>query len=365
LLQSPYGAIMKAPIPRLYLGTMTFAWSQTSSKVDHPVALEMVKKFISFNTERGEKLHRIDTARIYAGGSTEDMVGSVLAKLGLVDGIVAIGTKAHPSQKGGLSRNGIEDQFKASVIAMGAMKIDKVDEYYLHQPDTEYALLESLKCLHEMITNGAISAIGMSNYNVKEMERVFALVKKHDLTPPTVYQGLYNPLNRLVENELLPLLKANQCSFVAYNPLAAGLLAGKHTDPDQVQKGRFKDNQNYLPRFYTLANFDAIELIRQACEKESITMVEATYRWLLRHSALGLEDGVLLGASSLVQLDQNLKACSAAKERPPLPASVLQAFEKAWKLTENGAFPYWRSYSSDMPNRNSLDPGASYNATKK
>lgn len=175
----------------------------------------------------------------------------------------------------------------------------------------------------------------------------------------------YNPLNRIVEKDLLPLLKANNCSFVAYNPLAAGLLAGKHTSIDNVQKGRFKNNQNYLPRFYTPANFAAMEHIRKACDMQGISMVEATYRWLLCHSALGEQDGVLLGASSAAQLEQNLEACSAARESGPLSDGVLQAFEEGWKLTEEGAFPYWRSYSADMPNREELDQGASYEAAKK
>jgi aflatoxin B1 aldehyde reductase len=172
-------------------------------------------------------------------------------------------------------------------------------------------------------------------------------------------------LNRMVEKDLLPLLKANNCSFVAYNPLAAGLLAGKHTSIDKVQKGRFQNNPNYLPRFYTPANFAAMELIRKACEKGGLSMVEATFRWLLCHSALGEDDGVLLGASSVAQLDQNLEACrkAAASEKGGgrLSDDVLQAFEEGWKLTEDaGAFPYWRSYSSDMPNREALHQGASY-----
>ena len=94
-------------------------------------------------------------------------------------------------------------------------------------------------------------------------------------------------------------------------------------------------------------------------------MVEATYRWLLCHSALDERDGVLLGASSVAQLEQNLEACTAAREKGSLSDNVLLAFEDGWKLTEEGAFPYWRSYSSDMPNREELDQGASYDAAKK
>jgi aflatoxin B1 aldehyde reductase len=375
-----------APIPRLYLGTMTFAWSQTSSVVDEPVALEMVRRFVAHNEKMANNTvssssstgsnpvpHYIDTARIYAGGQTEPVVGAVLSQMSLApSSSFLVGTKAHPSQEGGLSPAGIHQQLQESqeALHLQSSSASHLHEYYLHQPDTESSLLDSLECLHALKETGVIQSIGMSNYHVSEVQRAFDLCKEHSLTPPTVYQGLYNPLNRAVEQELLPVLKQNKCSFVAYNPLAAGLLAGKHMDtPDQqVLKGRFQNNPNYLPRFYTQANFDAIALIRKACEAHEISMIEATYRWMLCHSALEAEkgDGLLLGASSLEQLDQNLAACAAAAETEQgLPDDILQAFEKAWVLTEEGAFPYWRSYSADMPNRESLDQGASYNAAKK
>lgn len=320
----------------------------------------MVQRFLQFNQAIGVDEHRIDTARVYAGGETEPMVGEVLKKIDTVIHVL-VGTKAHPSVKPGLSSEGIDGQLSTSLDAMG---LSKVQEYYLHQPDTETSLLESLRCAHRLVQEGKIMSIGMSNYHASEMARAFELCKEYKLTPPVVYQGLYNPLNRLVEEELLPVLKENGCSFVAYNPLAAGLLTGKHTTKDKVSQGRFKNNENYLPRFYTPSNFEAISLIRNQCEKDSISMVEATYRWLLRHSALKETDGFLLGASSIEQLDQNFSACMAANLKEGLSPGMLSAFDKAWELTKEEAFPYWRSYSSDMPNRESLNPGASYNAAK-
>lgn len=359
---------MRVVTPRLYLGTMTFGWSQTSAPVDEKIAKEMVKKFITFNEKiPGTQQHYIDTARIYAGGATEPIVGATIT-----DSIsycakesIKVGTKAHPSQKNGLSANGISQQFETCIEALGK-DVSSVEEFYLHQPDTENSLLESFMQLDKFVKEEKVANVGMSNYHVSEMKRAFTLCKEHSLTKPTIYQGLYNPLNRLVEKDLIPLLKENGCSFVAYNPLAAGLLTGKHTKQStNVLKGRFKDNQNYLPRFYTDDNFEAMEIIQKALDKEGITMIEATFRWLLRHSALGDQDGVLLGASSLTQLDENLDACLAGMEKGPLSTEVLRAFDEAWHITENSAFPYWRSYSSDMPDGKTLDQGASYAAAKK
>ncbi|CAB9504273.1 Aflatoxin B1 aldehyde reductase member [Seminavis robusta] len=362
---------MRTPIPRIYLGSMTFAWSgQTSSVVDESVALAMVQKFLQFQeTSDNDKVPLLDTARVYAGGKTELMVGAVLDKLSVSDSksSIVVGSKANPALPGGLSRKGIQEQLATS---LDAMALSSLGEYYLHQPDTEHSLLESLQCIDELIhqQDKPIASLGMSNYHAVEMERAFTLCQEHNLTPPTVYQGLYNPLNRLVEDELLPVLHKHNCQFVAYNPLAAGLLTGKHLQQGNgvVPAGRFKDNPNYLPRFYTDANFQAVQLIDQACQKEGISMVEASYRWLLRHSQLRPQiDGILIGASSLTQLDENLDSCTAAATQGPLSDQLLEAFDQAWELTQKeGAFPYWRSYSADFPNRESLHPGASYTVKK-
>ncbi|CAJ1940204.1 unnamed protein product [Cylindrotheca closterium] len=353
---------MKLALPQVYLGTMTFGWSsQTSKIVDDSIALEMVNRFITSNEQMGINSHLIDTARVYAGGNTEPMVGRAISGAKSESGKIVLGTKAHPSVTPGLSPKGVRSQLETS---LEEMKVPSVCEYYLHQPDTENSLLDSLKCANDLIKEGKIEKIGMSNYHATEVARAFQLCQEHNLTPPSVYQGLYNPLNRLVEEELLPLLKENGCSFVAYNPLAAGLLSGKHKGTTDFVAGRFLNNQNYIPRFYTEANFQAVELIKAQCEKDSLSMVEATYRWILRHSALGEKDGLLIGASSMEQLDQNLQACKAASESDDLSPELLGVFDECWEITAPGAFPYWRSYSSDMPNREALDQGASYSAAK-
>jgi len=270
-------------LPRLYLGTMTFGWKgQTSHDVDEAVALQMTQRFIQFNQKRHEEwdgsqkndtfVHHIDTARIYASGKTEYICGSILQKLGMAtsaDGfgekkqdIISIGTKAHPTAHPmGLSNIAMNTQLETSLEALGVSS--PIGEYYLHQPDVNHPLSESLQCAHEMVVKGLISSIGLSNYHASEVQRAFDLCERNNWTKPTVYQGLYNPLNRMVEEELLPVLRQNHCSFIAYNPLAGGLLTGKYrstnhvdqstttsvtslVDAGTVPEGRFRNNPNYL-----------------------------------------------------------------------------------------------------------------------
>jgi len=340
--------------PELYFGTMTFGWNQASSTVDESVGLCMVKSFL---TGGGTQ---IDTARIYSGGETELILGRVLQAPEVKGKTYILGTKVHPSQPGGLSDEGLRRQLETS---LKDLQVDKVDVLYLHQPDTEHDLTESLLCMHNLIKEGKICKYGLSNYSALETDRCCVLCVKHGWTLPSFYQGLYNPLNRLVEEELLPVLRKNKISFIAFNPLAAGLLTGKHRQGGEVIAGRFRDNPNYLPRFYTDANFAALEDIRSACDEHGLCMVPATYSWLLRHSQLEAElgDGLLLGASSPSQLAENLEAC---RDPRTLPAPVLSVFDGAWARCKDGAFPYWRSYSKDQPGRESLHPGASYQAAK-
>ena len=331
---------------------MTFGgWEQASSVVTSQVARAMCEKFVNFG-DSGGHLH-VDTARIYTSGKCEEAVEEAIKGLH-----VLVRTKAHPSQTRGLSREGLKGQWDVSSSLLTSAV--PMHEYYLHQPDPDCDLLESLKFVDGLIKEGKVQKLGLSNYAALEVRRCFELCEAHGLTPPSVYQGLYNPLNRMVEEELLPILREKSCDFIAYNPLAAGLLSGKHTQGGEVKNGRFKNNPNYLPRFYTDGNFLALERIRAACEGAGMTMVEATYIWLLRHSALRPNDGLLLGASSLDQLEANLVACEKAKETP-LPDDVREAFDSAWGVTKNEKpFKYWRNYSKDMPGREGLDQGEGY-----
>ena len=363
---------------------------QASSKVDDQVSYQMLKKYVDLGglqvglrtmTDRQQKpfmvnqsvkhlfmftamttnIDQVDTARIYSGGETEQILGRIWPEFSSKK--LVLGTKVHPSQAGGLSETGIRTQVEAS---LKAMNVSKVDVLYLHQPDPEHDLFESLQCVQQLIKEGVVGRYGMSNYSALEVDRCCSLCKEQGWSMPSVYQGLYNPLNRLVEEELLPVLRKHGVSFVAYNPLAAGLLTGKHLGKDEVLPGRFKDNPNYLPRFYTQPNFEALAPIRSACESAGVSMVAATYAWLLQHSALSSEkgDGILLGASSTSQLEENLLACQQPLQ---LPSALLAAFDAAWpKIQQAGdVFPYWRSYSKDQPGRDSLPPGAAYSAAKK
>merc|ERR1739848_932513 len=105
--------------------------------------------------------------------------------------------------------------------------------------DTENALTGTLECVNALVKEGLVGTFGLSNFSAIETERVLTICREQGYALPSVFQGLYNAINRRVEAELFPILRANSMAFVAYNPLAAGLLTGKHTEGGEVLKGRF------------------------------------------------------------------------------------------------------------------------------
>jgi len=127
---------------------------------------------------------------------------------------------AHPSQTGGLSAIGLKGQLETS---LKALELSTVNGFYLHQPDTETPLSETLECTDSLVKEGLIKEIGMSNYSAMELERTLALCKDNNWEQPKVFQALYNPLNRMIEKDLVPILRGAGIRLVAYNPLAAGL----------------------------------------------------------------------------------------------------------------------------------------------
>ena len=131
-----------------------------------------------------------------------------------------------------------------------------------------------------------------------------------------------------------------------YNPLAGGLFSGKIKSTDVPKEGRYSEThstqgQMYRARYFKDATFDALRLIEDVAQKHNLTMLEIGLRWCTHHSALKMQDGgrdgVIIGVSSLDQLEQNLKDL----EKGPLPEDVLNALDQAWLITKPTTDNYW------------------------
>ena len=211
------------------------------------------------------------------------------------------------------------------------MKKDSVEIFYLHAPDPNVPIEETLAEVQKMYEEGKFKQLGLSNYQSWEVTHIYHVCLANGYVLPTIYQGMYNALTREVERELLPALKKLGIRFVAYNPLAAGVLTGKHNaiSIEAPPEGRFKDNQMYLDRYWNDTYLQLDECVK-ACDEAGITMTDAAFRWLKYHSMLdpAKADGIIIGASSMGHLKENVELCKA--QSGPLPDGVVAALDNAW-----------------------------------
>lgn len=312
---------------KLILGTMTFG-PQVSLEESH----SMVEKFLAAG------YREIDTAYAYNDGETERILGSILKNI--PDDSYSIATKVHPRITGKLDGYAVKQQLTESLNRLGR---DSADILYLHFPDPVTPAEEALEMCAELYEQGLFKELGLSNYPSWMVVDLWHHCERSGWPKPAIYQGMYNGLTRRAEKELFPALRKLGIRFYAFNPLAGGILSGKHQNfEDTPLAGRFEERPNYKNRYWKKSFFEAIRYLNNECAKMEIHLVEAAYRWLAYHSHLRNEecDGIIIGASELSHLEQNLMTL----KKGPLPESVVHAFEAAWNEARSESPEYFRFY---------------------
>eukprot|EP00064_Thunnus_orientalis_P007772 superscaffoldBa00000881_g7794 len=264
----------QAKRPVSLLGTMAFG-----GRADADQSLEMVKAFL----DRGH--NHLDTAFMYTDGKSETVIGGMnLPKT------VTIATKANPWDGKTLKPESVRSQLETS---LQRLRTDCVDLFYLHAPDHQNPIQDTLRACNEL------------HKEVKRTETLFS---------------------------------------------TSGLLTGKYhyEDKDGSQPaGRFFGNSwaaAYRDRYWNLSHFEAINVVLKAMDtvygSDKPTLTSAAMRWMYHHSKLKgeLGDGVIIGMSSMEQLQQNL-ACA---EEGPLDQRVVDAFNEAWNLVAHECPNYFR-----------------------
>ncbi|TWW61942.1 aflatoxin B1 aldehyde reductase member 3 [Takifugu flavidus] len=317
--------------PVSLLGTMSFG-----GRADAEQSRDMVKAFL----DRGHNL--VDTAHMYADGKSETIIGGMhLPKT------VSLATKANPWDGKTLKPESVRAQLETS---LQRLQTDCVDLFYLHAPDHQNPIEDTLRTCNQLHKEGKFKEFGLSNYASWEVAEIVCICRHNDWIVPSVFQGMYNATTRQVETELLPCLRYYGMKFYAYNPLAGGLLTGKYhyEDKDLSQPtGRFFGNswaKAYQDRYWKQSHFQAVDVVQKALDmvygSEKPTLTSAAMRWMYHHSKLKSEhgDGVIIGMSTMEQLQQNL----AAAEEGPLNERVVAAFDEAWNLVAHECPNYFR-----------------------
>lgn len=323
---------------KLVLGTMTIG-----SQVDADEATALINEY------QKAGYHDLDTAYVYNKGKTESILGDILPAIADSNNLEIAG-KANPSGPGRLSAEGIKTQLDTS---LERLKLKSLDLFYLHSPDLETPIDETLAAVNEAHEQGRIKRLGLSNYAAWQVAQIYEKCEKNGWLKPVCYQGMYNAITRDVERELFKCLADYAMAFYVYNPLAGGLLSGKYNIADNFddsspralpESGRFSSHKGYPERYWKGVNHRSVAGIAKACAENDLSVLEAALGWMLHHSAIAAgsafqaDHAVILGASSLAQLQQNLQAC----QRGPLPEAVTDAIDEAWAIAQPDCIKYFR-----------------------
>ena len=298
-------------VSRACFGTMTFG-----SQVDEATAARMIDLCI----DRG--VNFFDTANIYNKGLSETIVGKALKgrRHRIILASKVRGKMGDAADESGLSKRAM---LRAIDESLQRLQTDYLDLYYLHQPDYAVPIEESLEAMEQLVRQGKVRYPSSSNYSGWQVCRMLWLAEKNSYKPAWITQPMYNLLARGIEQEYLPMAREFGVSTVVYNPLAGGMLTGKQKRGAPIPGTRFDNNQMYLGRYWYDAYFDAVEEILAIARGAGRTPVSFALNWLLHHTTI---DCVILGASRIEQLDENLKAM----EDGALPASAIAACDAFW-----------------------------------
>jgi aflatoxin B1 aldehyde reductase len=323
-------------LPRVILGCMTMGPPGTNAA--RVTTVHETKEM--FKTLQSYGYTELDTARLYCDGKQE----AFTRETGVLKEGFTTATKVYPTEAGMHKPAKLRQLFQTSLTELDQ---SFVEIFYLHAPDRTVPYEETLEEINKLHAEGKFKIFGLSNYAAWEVAQIAQICISHGWVRPRIYQGMYNALTRALEEELLPCCRHYGIDIVVYNPLAGGLFSGRYKSSSEIPtEGRFSDVEGnrsgklYRDRYFNSVYLDAINRLAPVVEKHGLTLPETAFRWLVHHSKLRPfdGDGIIIGASSIEQLDSNLKNL----QKGPLPDEVFQALDEAWYSTRAVAKTYWR-----------------------
>ncbi|MBO1063263.1 MULTISPECIES: aldo/keto reductase [Nostocales] len=291
-------------VSRLVLGTMTFGL-QTDEETSIKILDTAAEAGINF----------LDTADVYplggglpTAGRTEEIIGRWLKgkREHFIVATKAVGKVGSAPWDQGSSRKHILDAIDASLRRLGT---DYVDLYQLHSDDASTPLDETLEALDTIVRAGKVRYIGVSNFLAYRLARALGRADVRHLTRFVSIQPRYNLLFREIERELLPLAQEEGLAVIPYNPLAGGLLTGKHNLTEGPRSGtRFTLGaaaERYQERYWHDREFNTVEELRTVADLAGLSLTTLALAWVLANPII---TAPIIGASRPEQLFDSLKA---------------------------------------------------------
>jgi 1-deoxyxylulose-5-phosphate synthase len=291
-------------VSRLCLGTMTFGLQS-----DESTAVAILDRA----AEGG--IDFLDTSDAYplggdlsTRGITEEILGRWLH--GKRDRFIVATKCFAPTGPAPFDAGNSRKHILAAVDAsLRRLQTDYIDLYQLHGYDQATPIDETLSALDDLVHAGKVRYIGCSNFLTYQLVRAIGRSETLRLARFDSVQPRYNLLFRQIEREMLPFCREEGVGVIPYNPIAGGLLSGKHSRTAPPPEGtRFtlgNAAQNYQDRYWHDREFDTVDALRQLADKAGISLVTLAVAWVLANPAI---TAPIIGASRPEQLDASLAA---------------------------------------------------------
>jgi L-glyceraldehyde 3-phosphate reductase len=240
-------------------------------------------------------------------GSAEINFGKTLTKelKGHRDELIVSSKAGHRMWEGPYGDGGSRKSIMASLHqSLKRTGLDYFDIFYSHRYDAQTPVEETAQTLIDIVRQGKALYAGISKYPVQEAEKAYRLMQAQHV-PCLIYQDRYNLLNRTPEERHFALNQRYGTGFVAFSPLAQGLLSGKYLngipETSRIRKGLgYLQTKDITPETQT-----KVAALQSLAQQRGQSLAEMSLAWLIGHQEV---TSVIIGASSLQQLDMNLKA---------------------------------------------------------
>jgi len=239
-------------------------------------------------------------------GSAETMFGRIFDRSLLThrDEIIVATKAGHDMWPGPYGEWGSRKNLIASLDqSLRRMQLDYVDIFYSHRPDPLTPLEETMQALVDIVRSGKALYVGISKYPPEMAARAYAYLREAHV-PCLVYQGRYNMLERTPEEEILPQAAAEGVGYVAFSPLAQGLLTDRYLN-GIPEDSRMRHSQFLKESVLTPELLAQLRAWNEEARAEGLTLAQYALRWILRRPEV---TSVIVGASSVEQLKNNLQA---------------------------------------------------------
>jgi aryl-alcohol dehydrogenase-like predicted oxidoreductase len=310
----------------LTLGTMTMGNAQWGSPDDVSAAI--------FNAYVDAGGNSVDTADVYSGGRSEELVGGFIAERGLRDRVVLAtkyGFGAEPGNPlaGGSGRKNLGRAVEGS---LRRLQTDYIDLYWMHVWDGVTPAEEVLQGLGDLVRAGKIRYFGFSDCPAWFATRVATLAQAHGVPGPIALQLEYSLVERDIEREYVPAARELGLAIVPWSPLAGGFLAGKYAraGTGAQGEGRLGGSNPFGDSKFTERNWRTLDVLREVAGELRRPLSQVALAWVARRAGVGT---VLLGTRTSEQLSDNL-----ASTEVDLPADAVARLD-AVSAIELG-FPY-------------------------